>query len=251
MLPAKHLRARITWRQDYAPDLWSIRITPEQPLSFKPGQYATLGVQNGSRVIERPYSIVSAPHEPEVEFFFELVPNGDLTPLLHGVGTGDEVLVRPSCKGHFQLDRRSGNRKHLMVATVTGVAPYVSMLRTLAAQPEPDVEVLLVQAASRSWELGYAAELEKLTAANSRLRYVPAISRHWEDAEWRGERGRAEDLIRKYADEAGFTAGSTNAYLCGHPSMIENARGILQRAGFAKEHVKEEVYFVLKQSAAT
>src|SRR5438046_10740005 len=90
----RYQKARITWRRDFAPDLWSIRIRPEQKLLFRPGQYATLGIEHGERVIERPYSIVSSPLEDEVEFFFELVPHGGLTPLLHQLGTDGTVLVR-------------------------------------------------------------------------------------------------------------------------------------------------------------
>ena len=123
----KHIKGRITWRADHAPDLWSVRLAPEKAVSFKPGQYATLGVMNGERPVERPYSIVSSPDQPELEFFFELVPEGGLTPLLHKLGVGDEMLVRPACKGVFQLDRKSGRPKHFLVGTVTGVAPYVSM----------------------------------------------------------------------------------------------------------------------------
>ena len=70
----RYQKARITWRRDHAPDLWSIRIKPEQKLLFKPGQYATIGVERDGRVVERPYSIVSSPAEDEIEFFFELVP---------------------------------------------------------------------------------------------------------------------------------------------------------------------------------
>src|SRR5207245_2843582 len=132
----KYQKARITWRRDFAPDLWSIRIRPEQKLLFRPGQYATLGIEHGERVIERPYSIVSSPLEDEVEFFFELVPHGGLTPLLHKLGTNDTVLVRKQAKGLFVLDGKSGHRQHYLVSTVTGVAPYVSMARTLALEAE-------------------------------------------------------------------------------------------------------------------
>ncbi len=246
MAPVKHLRAPIVSRQDYAPDLWSIRIAPEQPLSFKPGQYATLGVMRDGKVLERPYSIVSSPDESEVEFFFELVPQGDLTPLLHGLGAGAELLVRPACKGLFMLDRKSGHPKHLLVATVSGVAPYVSMVRTLARQPEEGLELIVLQGASRSWEFAYARELQEIAARSPWLHFIPTVSRVWEDPEWRGERGRADDVVRKYADQFGLTPENTTAYLCGHPTMIENVRGILQRAGFPKESIKEEVYFVLK-----
>ena len=246
MAPVKHLRARIVSRQDYAPDLWSIRIAPEQPIAFKPGQYATLGVMGDGKVLERPYSIVSSPMESEVEFFFELVSDGVLTPPLYRLQAGADLLVRPACKGLFTLDRKSGRSKHLMVATVTGVAPYVSMVRTLAAQPEEGVELFILQGASRSWEFAYARELGELAQKHSWLRFIPTVSRVWEDPEWRGERGRVDDLVRKYADLFGLTPENTTAYLCGHPTMIENASGILRRAGFTKESIKEEVYFILK-----
>src|SRR5439155_12418875 len=45
----RYQKARITWRRDHAPDLWSIRIRPEQKLLFKPGQYATIGVERDGR----------------------------------------------------------------------------------------------------------------------------------------------------------------------------------------------------------
>ncbi len=183
----KFMKGRITWRADFAPDLWSIRVALEQPLSFKPGQYATLGVEvDSARPIERPYSIVSSPNEPEMEFFFELVPEGDLTPLLHKLGVGAELLVRRSCKGLFQLDRKSGHPKHFMLSTVTGVAPYVSMARTLARAPEPGLELTVLQAGSRSWELGYAQELEALAREHNWFCYIPLVSRPWEDPDWRG-----------------------------------------------------------------
>ncbi len=242
---AKHLTGRITWRVDHAPDLWSIGLLPEQPLSFQPGQYATLGVSNGGRPIERPYSIVSSPKEKELEFFFELVPEGGLTPQLHKLKTGDELLIRPACKGLFQLNRKDGRRKHFMVSTVTGVAPSVSMLRALAAAPEPEHELIVLQAASRSFELGYARELESLARQHSWIRYIPTVSRPWEDQGWGGEKGRAEDLIRKYTELLGLTPENTIAYLCGHPGMVENSGGILQRAGWSEESIHKEVYWVV------
>lgn len=246
MAGPKHLSARIVSRQDYAPDLWSIRIATEQPLSFRPGQYATLGVMGDGKVIERPYSIVSSPIEPEVEFFLELVPEGALTPHLYHLGVGAELLVRPACKGLFTLDLKSGHTKHLMVATVTGVAPYLSMVRTMVRQPEAGHQLVVLQGASRSWEFAYAHELEQTAGAHSWLKFIPTVSRIWEDPQWRGERGRADDVVRKYADHFGLTPENTTAYLCGHPTMIENVRGMLQRAGFAKNSIREEVYFVLK-----
>jgi ferredoxin--NADP+ reductase len=114
-----------------SPEFWMIRIDPGGEFKFAPGQYATLGVEGQQKRSERPYSIVSSPHESELEFFFELVPNGELTPQLYQLQLGDELLMRKVAKGRFTLDTRSGRTNHLLVCTVTGIAPFVSYVRTL------------------------------------------------------------------------------------------------------------------------
>src|SRR5574341_971739 len=128
----KHMQGVLTWRMDVSSDLWIVRIRPEEKIPFAPGQYVTVGLQGNPRMLERPYSVASSPSEPELELFIELVTDGVLTPPLHEVPVGGNVFLRRSAKGRFLLDEKSGHANHFMVATVTGVAPYVSMLRNLA-----------------------------------------------------------------------------------------------------------------------
>ena len=129
--PEKYQRGRVTWRKDYASDLWSVRVAPEERIEFQPGQYVTLGLEDhgAGKMLERAYSVCSAPHEEELEFFFELVPHGLLTPRLYELKPGADVWMRHRAKGTFTLDGKSGRRNHFMVTTVTGVAPAVSMVR--------------------------------------------------------------------------------------------------------------------------
>ncbi len=246
----KHYRARITKREDFAPDLWMIRVDPGAEFSFAPGQYATLGVENDGHRVERPYSIVSSPYEKEIEFFFELVPEGATTPPLYQLQLGDHVLIRKVAKGRFTLDTSQAARKnHLMISTVTGVAPFVSYLRTLVKDWKEgrfagDHRLFLLNGASRSWEFGYREELEKYAKEAPWFTYVPSVSRPWEDEDWKGEVGRVDDLIRKYADQWGCAGENSVGYLCGHPEMVEHAKGIMKRIGFQKENLKEEIYWV-------
>jgi ferredoxin--NADP+ reductase len=210
----KFYRATITQRVDFAPDLWMIRIVPGGAFPFRPGQYATLGVEPAGKRMERPYSIVSAPYESEIEFFFELVPHGDLTPLLYKLQSGEQLLMRKAAKGRFLLDTQSGRTRHLLLSTVTGVAPFISYIRTLASDWREkkfagEHKLYLLNGASRSWEFGYHTELKKIAAEVPWLTYVPTVSRPWEDADWRGEVGRVDDLIRKYADLWELTGQNT------------------------------------------
>ena len=246
----KHYRARVTRRVDFSPELWMIRIQPEGPFVFTPGQYATLGLEGESKRSERPYSICSSPYENEIEFFFELVPGGELTPQIYELQPGDELLMRKIPKGRFTLDLSGGRTWHLLVSTVTGVAPFVSYVRTLYKDwkehgPFPTGhELFLLNGASRSWEFGYLDELRRVAEEVPWLNFVPTISRPWEDEKWGGEVGRVDDLIRKYADQWGLNGNNSVAYLCGHPEMIEHGKGILKRIGFTKENLREEVYWV-------
>jgi len=245
----KFYHAKITQRADFGPDLWTIRIQPSGEFKYLPGQYATLGVQGPEKRLERPYSIVSSPHESEIEFFFELVPEGELSPLLYKLQPGQEVFMRKVPKGRFTLDVKNGRTNHLLVSTVTGVAPFVSFVRTLYKDWKDnkfngDQKLFLLNGASRSWEFGYSEELEKVAREAPWLQYVPTVSRPWDDEKWKGETGRVDDLLRKYTDLWGLNGANSTGYVCGHPMMIENAKGILKRIGFTKEHLKEEVYWV-------
>jgi ferredoxin--NADP+ reductase len=247
----KFYSARIVQRRDIAADLWSIRVQPPGEFRFLPGQYATLGVVAPHKHIERPYSIVSSPYESELEFFFELVPRGELTPALHRLRVGDELTLRKAAKGRFTLDREA-HRNHLLLCTVTGVAPFVSYIRTLAADARQNKfpeghRLFLLEGASRSSEFGYIGELRQIASENSWLQYVPTVSRTWEDPKWPGEVGRVDDLIRKYTDSWALTPETTSCYLCGHPKMIEQSHDILTRCRWAKDHIKEELYFVPKE----
>jgi ferredoxin--NADP+ reductase len=123
----KHYAARIIERKD----LWLIRVDPGGPFQFKAGQYATLGVDHGDKRIERAYSIVSSPYEEGLGFFVELVPQGELTPHLYKLQIGNTMLGRKVAKGRFTLDIKSGRTEHLLLATITGIAPFVSYVHTM------------------------------------------------------------------------------------------------------------------------
>jgi ferredoxin--NADP+ reductase len=223
-------------------------MDPGGDFRFEPGQFATLGVESAGKLIQRPYSIVSSPLEKELEFFIELIPSGAFTPLLYQLQVQDSLLIRKLSKGVFTFEKESGRTNHLMLCTVTGIAPFVSFVRTFVrewkdAQSRPD-HLYVIAGASRSWEFGYREEMERIAKAVPWLTFVPTISRPWEDPQWQGETGRVEDVLRKYADLWGLSGKDTTGYLCGHPEMIEKGKGILQRHGWTKESLKEEVYWI-------
>ncbi len=248
--PDKYHRARILDRQDISQDLCILRVDPGGPFEYRAGQYATLGIERDGIRTERPYSMVSSPYEEALEFFVELVPKGDLTPNLFQLKPGDSLLCRKIAKGRFLLDLRSGRTNHLLICTVTGVAPFVSYVRTIfrdwknGSGPLPgEHKFFCLQGASRSFEFGYREELERYASEAPWFKYVPTVSRPWDDAQWTGETGRVGNLLSKYIEAWGLRPEKTTAYLCGHPKMIENCRGILERARWKKDAILEEAYY--------
>lgn len=247
---SKFISARIVERFDVTDELAVFRLSPEDnAYTFLPGQYATLGVEHAGKLIERPYSVASAPHEPLLEFFIELVPHGSLTPRIFALPLGATIMVRRRFVGRFLLD--AARQSHLMVATVTGIAPFVSMLRhhRAAVDLRPPLRFIVLHGASLSHDLvPYCNEVKEMEAEGWGVKYVPTVSRAQQDAGWLGEVGRVEDVLRKYADELSLGSGEVAAYLCGNPQMIENARGVLQRARVAPEQIHTEQYFPLPKA---
>ena len=240
--------ARIVERRNISDELVVVQVEPGGDFRFAPGQYATLGVVTPEKHYERAYSIASAPHERLMEFFIELVPQGELTPRLFSRNVGDEITLRKVAKGRFTQDTASGRMNHLLIATVTGVAPFVSYARSLYQQWKNgefhgEHKFFLLEGASQSRELGYYDELARLSCEVPWFFYAPTISRPWEDRCWEGETGRVDDLVRKYADDWNLGPANTTVYLCGHPSMVDNVKGILHRRRWEPSSVKEEVYF--------
>ncbi len=248
MITPKHVPATVTMRRDVSSDLWIVRLKPEEKIAFQPGQYVTVGLPGPERLTERPYSVASSPREEQLEFFLELVPGGHLSPHLYDVPAGGRVWVRRDTKGRFLFDDKSGHRNHFLIATVTGAAPFVSMLREFAARHEEGEPVphriTLLHAASIACELGYCRELTGYSDRYPWFTYIPTISRPWLDPGWQGELGRAEDVLRKHMDALGYGIAGTTAYACGNPNMIENVKGVLERAGFPREFIKQEIYWV-------
>jgi NAD(P)H-flavin reductase len=234
-------KARIVERKNFTDELFILWLETGVPLPFKAGQYVTLG----ARGLERPYSIASAPHEPRLEIFIEQIPpehGGKLSPILWAQNVGDELSMRPKARGHFQFEPDSG-RDHVMVSTVTGVAPFISMLRHSFHAGMTGHRFFVLEGASHGNELVYDRELSALAERHPDVvRFVPSISRPDDprNAGWKGRTGRINGLVEEHLAEWGLNPEETLVYTCGHPKMIEDVKNRLLPKGWK---VKEERFW--------
>ena len=244
-LESEVYNARLVKRVDETEDLgyfW-VRFDGE-PTPFEPGQYMTTGVYADGKLVQRPYSVASAPRDAATEgyeFYVRLVPIMRFTSLLWRLPVGHGMrMIGP--KGKFVLET-DDERTHLFVATGTGIAPFISMMRETMAAGQPRRTIML-HGCSYVEELGYRDLLEGWEREGAYpVQYVPTISRPDDsrNVRWDGRAGRAEAVVASVCHDLGLRPERTVVYICGNPEMILNVERILMDRGFPEFHVKKEL----------
>lgn len=253
------LNAVITQRTEVSPGLFIIRVVPDgwELDGFIPGQYGVLGLPGSAprcegsdpeeepgapeKLIKRAYSIASSSLAKEfLEFYIVLVPGGALTPRLYNLQIGDRVWLGHKITGMFTLDSVPEDQNLILIATGTGLAPYISMLRSQLTV-NPDRKFGILHGARHTWELGYRSELMALDDLYPNFTYVPSISRpQLEPIEWKGETGHIQNVwSRSPFDSISPTPENTHIFLCGNPAMIETMLERLDEEGFVEQTRKQ------------
>lgn len=256
---AAKYNATVVGREQVNAQLITLRVRSDGDLfKFEPGQFAVLGLGAESprvpeadpedepppagKLIRRAYSIASASVERDyVEFHLTLVRSGELTPRLFALKHGDRLFLSPKASGMFTLDRADPEKNIALVATGTGLAPYMSMLRTILIH-DAKRKFVVLHGARHSWDLGYRAELESLSRLRPNFTYLPSITRPSEDPHFEGLTGRVQQLIERVVVEevAGIELepDQSEVFLCGNPAMVEAVLGLLEQRGYVRSRGK-------------
>lgn len=261
-MAVKELNAIVSQRIEVTPNLIKLRVVPDgwELPDFKPGQYGVLGLPGSTsrspladpeenlpdsdKIIMRAYSIASSSVAKEyLEFYVGLVRSGSLTPRLLDLKPGDKLWMGPKFKGMFTLSEVPSEFNLVLAATGTGVAPYISMIRSELAEGARH-RFAVIHGACHSSDLGYNDELKTLASANKNFTYLPILSHaHEEVVPWKGHEGFVQKLWTDgtVARAWGFqpTPENTHLFLCGNPLMIKAMLEILEKEGF-KKHSKKE-----------
>ena len=249
--------SKTTW----TPNLFSFTVSRPDSFKFTAGQFVRLGVnpsqlkyyqqQQGDTVndvpdaalnedIFRAYSIVSSPFDEVLEFFSIVIPDGAFTSQLQHLEVGDELLLNSMPFGFLTLARyQKPLPKDLwLLATGTGLAPFLSMLQDL--QTWEDYEHIILAYSARSIEeLAYIDKIESLqedfgslVENPAKLIFIPIVTRE------PVEGALTERLPKLLLDgtlqaRAGIAldVDSTHVMLCGNPDMVEDTKEALKTLG--------------------
>ena len=241
-----YYNARLTRREDMNESLGLFWVTfTGEPVAFEPGQYLTIGVESNGKLVQRPYSVASSPRVTAdgYEFYVRLVEGGLFTPLLWQLPVGHPMHMKGP-KGKFMLEP-DDDRTHVFISSGTGIAPFISMMKTLLIDGSPRPAVIL-HGVSYAAELGYRELLEEWAASGGYpVTYVPTVSRPSapENEGWDGRWGRVETIVNDAYDELGLDVENSIAYICGNPDMIIAVEETLQGRDFPEEQIKKELYW--------
>lgn len=249
------LNAKVRQRVEVAPGLIILRVVPvgwELP-DFEPGQYSVLGLPGSAprcvgadpeptppdpnKLVRRAYSIASSSVAKQyMEFFITLVHSGELTPRLFALKIGDPLFLGKKTTGLFTFRELPEEVNVILMATGTGLAPYMSMVRTYLAT-HAKRRYAIIHGARHSWDLGYQSELHTLNNLFDNFNYYPIISRPKEElVEWTGHTGYVQDIWNRKLIEKDWgmeiTPNNTHFFLCGNPAMITQVTESLIQHGY-------------------
>ncbi len=220
--------------------LHSLQIQAEIPI-FKAGQFTRLGLEIDGEIVSRPFSLVNAPGESPLDFYFIEVLGGKLSvPLAHMI-PGDEVLIAPRASGLLTLDNVPSTKHLFLLSTGTGIGPFLSIIKTEQPWQQFD-KVVLVHAVRTQDELTYQDTINRsLIEHSEQFIYVPFVSREQCDIALFGRIPQAIlDGRLEQKTGLGFNAEDSHVMLCGNPDMVQETMDTLIEQRGLKKHSRRD-----------
>ncbi len=246
----QQLNATIVRREEVGPGLIILGVKPDTELfTFEPGQYATLGLPGnaprhadakadraaealaGDKLVKRAYSIASPSSQRDsVEFYLNMVDDGAFTPRLFHLGVGGRVWLSARAVGTFTLEGVAPTDDVILIATGTGLAPFVSML---LSRFNDTAHWTLIHGTRYVADLGYRELLSAKAVAHANLHYLASVTRP--EIAWSGHTGRVQTFFDEGALERAtghpLDLTKSHVYMCGNPDMITQMQGFFESRG--------------------
>jgi ferredoxin/flavodoxin---NADP+ reductase len=224
----KWLAGKVIENRQWTETLFSLRVEGAR-LSFQAGQFVRIALEINGQRVARAFSFVNPPHDPVLEFYGVIVPEGPLSPRLAKLGAGDALQVAANPAGFLVLSEVPDAETLWLVSTGTGLAPFLSILRTETPW-QRFKNIVLVHAVRYPRELTY-----RQVIAQTKARYVSFVSREPAPGSLAGRIPAAiADGRLEAAAGLALEPRTSHVMLCGNPQMLKDAAAALAARGMRK-----------------
>lgn len=231
---ATWLEGRVIENRRWTPVLFSLRLAGPA-LAFEAGQFVKLALDIDGERVARPFSFVNPPGELPLEFYGVIVPGGPLSPRLACLQPGDGVYLSPNPSGFLVLSEVPPAEELWLLSTGTGIAPFLSILRT-ATPWTHYAKVILVHAVRRANELVYRDLIGEIARAHGgRFQTVSFVSREKSSGSLAGRiPASIADGSLEVAAGCAIAPERSQFMLCGNPEMVKDVTAALAVRGLRK-----------------
>jgi ferredoxin--NADP+ reductase len=235
---AQWLDATVVKRRDWNEHLFSLSFSCQGFPAFKAGQFTKFGIQQETKVLSRPYSLVNGCDTEHLEIIAVPVEEGLLSAKLHTLQLGDSLKVMAPATGFLTLDQVPASQNLWLIATGTGVGPFLSILSSAQTWQRFE-QITLVYGIRHVNDLAYGPLIDQwIKAYPNKFHFVPVVSREEQQGALQGRIPAllANGQIVQHAKQS-LNAEDSQVMLCGNPQMIEDALVTLQEMGL-KKHLR-------------
>ena len=224
----KWLTTKVVENRHWTDTLFSLRVEGAE-LGFQAGQFVRIALDIDGQRIARAFSFVNPPQDPMLEFYGVIVPEGPLSPRLAKLRAGDSLYVAGNPAGFLVLSEVPEAETLWLISTGTGLAPFLSILRTEAPWKRFK-NVVVVHAVRYAKELVYREVI-----GSTKARYVSFVSREGAAGSLAGRipAAIADGRLEKAAGIA-LDPAKSHVMLCGNPQMLKDVQAVLMARGMRK-----------------
>ncbi len=232
--PQDHV-AKIAANDQLSDSLWRLRLELDSPITFYAGQYIEIETP-GRKESWRCYSIASSPATPNsIELVVKRIAGGGFSDQIDRFAEGLELAIR----GPYGMSYlRASERPVLLIATGSGIAPLLSILRYCAAE-NTNRAIQLFYGARRRNDLVFLDELHQLETRMPHFSFKPTLSAPSAGDEWTGAIGRVTQTLQREI----LDASPYDAYICGQPDMCESVSTLLLAKGIPENRIFRDDFF--------
>lgn len=247
---------KVNWVRHWSEGLFSFAITRPASFRFRSGEFVMIGLQDENRPLLRAYSIASPAWAEELEFLSIKVPGGPLTSRLCHIRPGDSIYLGRKPTGTLVPDALRPGKRLFMLASGTGLAPFMSIAR------DPEIydrfaQVVLVHSVRAIADLAYRDELDSHLASDPlvqdqalcQFHYIPTVTREAFHTTGRiGSLIANGQLFRNFIGPARLEPEKDRIMLCGSMAMIREQAAHLAAAGFREGANNNPGDFVIERA---